>query len=124
MVQFADSPAELASIAHSFKLTSDKKTIFLFADTEEEHMAWRRRIREAVRMMRLSSNATTPEADHETAHDAAADSSGIGDTTRADGIGMEEPSTYAFIGAVGTLSSLLCTKLQFSPLFDRSPACG
>ncbi len=99
--QFVDSPPELAAIPHCFKLTSEKKPIFLFSDTEELHMAWRRRIREAVRQLRVTNSTTTPESDELlAAKDAASgsgDASGAGPREDA----MDEPSTYAFVGAVG-----------------------
>lgn len=47
---------ELSTIPHSFKLNTDVKSVYLFADSEEEHMAWRRRIREAVRILRVAAN--------------------------------------------------------------------
>jgi hypothetical protein len=41
----------MASVPHSFKICSEKKSLFVFADTEEDRIAWRRKIREAVRAL-------------------------------------------------------------------------
>lgn len=42
----------MATVPHSFKVCSEKKSLFLFAETEEDRISWRRKIREAVRALR------------------------------------------------------------------------
>ena len=51
-VQIDDVPPEMASTPHSFKICSDKKSLYVFADSEEDRISWRRKIREAVRALR------------------------------------------------------------------------
>lgn len=104
LVQFVDAPTEIANIPHSFKLITDKKSIFLFAETEEDHMAWRRRIREAVRTLRTAAAnvaADASEDGHGTPVTSATEGGGSGNPV-LEGIptdALEEPSTYGFHSA-------------------------
>jgi hypothetical protein len=64
-VQIEDLPTEMRAIPHSFKVDSPTKSLFLFADTEEERMTWRRRLREAIRAHKslLAAGGDTHPAD-------------------------------------------------------------
>ena len=52
--QIDDVPPEMAAIPHSFKICSEEKSLYVFADSDEDRISWRRMIREAVRALRPS----------------------------------------------------------------------
>jgi hypothetical protein len=62
-LQIDDVPTEMVSVPHSFKVCSDKKSLYLFADSEEDRISWRRTIREAIRALRPMPRRNTLAAD-------------------------------------------------------------
>jgi hypothetical protein len=108
--QFVDSPPEIASIPHSFKLVTDGKELFLYSDSEEEHMAWRRRIREAVRLIRTTGDVTpaSPAVIPAAGADGRPATVHEGEPAPAREDVTEEPSTYGFQSAmIGVPTGLL-----------------
>ena len=86
--QFTDSPPEIASIAHSFCISTDAKSVFVYAGSEEEHVLWRRWVREAVRQRRAESDRAAP--------DKPSPSPLPGTPAPEPDKGDDEPTTYGF----------------------------